>query len=253
MTANPVNFDTVGQEITYTYDVTNNGNVTLVPPFQITDDEANGGNVFDCGGGEPRIAPTGKVTCMGTYLIVQDDFEPKSVTNIAFASLDFEGELIRSDPVSTTVTCLPPPEGWVSYAVEPDVRLQEMASWYPGVSAEELQRRNCIGSRTGLVTGETLYLPDDPPPAGLAGFIFADPNGNGREDPGEGRISGLAVIITNDSGVVVARPTTNANGEYSIYSLPPGTYRIFDVPVVVRRGETVPGNFGLVPVSPGLR
>jgi hypothetical protein len=252
MTANPVNFDTVGQEITYTYDVTNNGNVTLVPPFQITDDEANGGNVFDCGGGEPGIAPTGKVTCMGTYLIVQDDFEPKSVTNTAFASLDFEGELIRSDPVSTTVTCLPPPEGWVSYAVEPDVRFQEMASWYPGVSAEELQRRNCIGSRVELDTGETLYLPDDPPPAGLAGFVFADPNGNLTQDGNENRIAGVPVVIMNANRMALARLTTDVNGEYSIFSLPPGTYWIFDLRVTLTRGQTERRNFGVVPVSGGL-
>jgi hypothetical protein len=253
MTASPVNFDTVGQELTYTYDVTNNGNVTLAPPFQITDDHANGGNAFPCGAGEPGIAPTQNITCTGTYPIDQDDFGPKSVTNTASASLDFEGKLIRSDPVSTTVTCLPPPEGWVSYAVETGETLDHIATWYPGTSAQDLQKRNCIGSRTGLVTGETLYLPDDPPPAGLAGFVFADPNGNRIQDPGETRIAGLTVIIMDANGVVVGRPTTNGNGEYSIYSLPPGRYRIFDVPVVLRRGETVPGDFGLVPVSPGLQ
>jgi hypothetical protein len=46
-TANPTTYEEVGQNIIYTYTITNRGNVTLHPPFTISDDHI--GAPFICG------------------------------------------------------------------------------------------------------------------------------------------------------------------------------------------------------------
>ncbi len=77
-------FETVsaaGEIVTYTYTVTNSGNITLTDQPQITDDKIG---TFACGtmpvGG---LAPGGVVSCTATYVITQADMDAGSVTNIA--------------------------------------------------------------------------------------------------------------------------------------------------------------------------
>ena len=66
--------------ISYSYLVTNNGNVTLGGPFTVTDDKATG---------EParRRRPAWRraraITCTASYTITQADLDAGSVTNTA--------------------------------------------------------------------------------------------------------------------------------------------------------------------------
>ena len=88
---------TPGDVISYTFDVTNLGNVTLngvtVTDPLITD--------IDCGGGDNVIgtmAPTATVQCTGTYLITQVDIDAGSRSNTADADgLDPNGEAVNDD------------------------------------------------------------------------------------------------------------------------------------------------------------
>ena len=82
-TATPGTYDSVGDTISYSYLVTNTGNVTLDGPVTVTDDKAT----VTC---PPvvSLAPGGNVTCTASYLIGQVDLDAGSVTNTATAHAD---------------------------------------------------------------------------------------------------------------------------------------------------------------------
>ena len=80
-TANPANFANVGQTITYTYEVTNNGTADLDGPFTVTDDKHQGDIDIDPG---PLAAGATK-TGTSTYNVVQADVDAKVITNTAVA------------------------------------------------------------------------------------------------------------------------------------------------------------------------
>ncbi len=68
--------------------------------------------------------------------------------------------------------------------------------------------------------------------ASVSGRAWFDVNHNGRYDPTEPPAGGILVELLNDSGVVVARTTTNPDGSYLISNVLPGPgYRlIFRLP-----------------------
>ena len=86
VSARPSSFARVGDEITYTYTVTNSGTVTLAGAVTVADDTATG---IECtalpAGG---LAPAGTTTCSGSYTTVQADVDAGEVTNRATASVD---------------------------------------------------------------------------------------------------------------------------------------------------------------------
>lgn len=79
-TYNPY-YAAVGDIITYTYTITNNGTTTLSPPYQISDNKATG---ITCSGAD--IPPSGSVNCTGRYTITQVDLDNGNVTSIASAT-----------------------------------------------------------------------------------------------------------------------------------------------------------------------
>jgi uncharacterized repeat protein (TIGR01451 family) len=102
-TAAPTTFAAVGETITYTYVITNTGNVTLGPAqFVVTDDKIGipQGTPFNCGPAATTLLPTQTVTCQATYTITQADATATSVTNTATAS----GAGVTSNQASATVT-----------------------------------------------------------------------------------------------------------------------------------------------------
>ncbi len=78
-TASPATYSAAGQQITYTYTITNTGNTNLTP--LITDDKISGISVMP-----ETIAPTDTATGTATYTITQADIDTGFVTNIAFAT-----------------------------------------------------------------------------------------------------------------------------------------------------------------------
>src|SRR5437773_1379894 len=93
--ASPAAYSAVGQTITYTYTITNSGNVTLAGPFSLTEDKP--GTFAWCIGPRPPRAST---SCTKTHTITQADLDAGSITNTATAS----GNGATSAPASATVT-----------------------------------------------------------------------------------------------------------------------------------------------------
>jgi LysM repeat protein len=99
-TANPVTYDHVNQEITYTYLIKNNGILTL-GPAQFTVIDIGIGIPIKCGDANTTLAPNTTVTCSATYVISQADMNAASVTTNATAS---GGGAEPSQPVGATIT-----------------------------------------------------------------------------------------------------------------------------------------------------
>jgi uncharacterized repeat protein (TIGR01451 family) len=98
--ADPQTFDHVGQKITYTYVITNSGNVTLGPAqFSVSDTGLDG--PFDCGEPNTTLAPSETLPCSATYVITQADLDAASLMTSATVS---GGGIQTSAPVSITIT-----------------------------------------------------------------------------------------------------------------------------------------------------
>ncbi|GAP40069.1 DUF7507 domain-containing protein [Flexilinea flocculi] len=110
-TAEPLTYSAVDDEITYSYTLTNTGNVTLSSPFNITDDHiGNPTNTpFDCG--SLTSLPVGETTsCTATYAITQADLDSGSVTNTAQGHAKFNDVPVISEPDVFTVNAIQSPE-----------------------------------------------------------------------------------------------------------------------------------------------
>jgi uncharacterized repeat protein (TIGR01451 family) len=87
-TATPTTYDSVGDEISYSYVVSNSGNVSLAGPVTVSDDKTTVScpAVTTVGNNDDLLDPGESVTCTASYTITQDDLNGGSVTNTATAS-----------------------------------------------------------------------------------------------------------------------------------------------------------------------
>ena len=99
-TAVPGTYDTGGDVISYSYSVTNSGNVTLSGPFTVADDRATDEACPAAG----SLAPGASIACTASYTITQADLDAGSVTNTATAGGSFAGNPVTSPADSETVT-----------------------------------------------------------------------------------------------------------------------------------------------------
>jgi len=76
---------------------------------------------------------------------------------------------------------------------------------------------------------------------GISGTVFFDANKDGDLEAGEVGIPVVTITLRNSAGAVVGTTTTDANGNYSFPSVPPGTYTIT---------ETQPTGYGDPPSGP---
>ncbi len=93
-------YDETGDVISYSYTITNTGNVTLAGPFTVEDDII--GTLADCASGP--LAPGNSVVCTATYTITLDDLVDGSVTNVAYATTSYNGQTVTSNNDSETAT-----------------------------------------------------------------------------------------------------------------------------------------------------
>ena len=96
-TASPGSYDSVGDVISYSYLVTNSGNVTLAGPFTVSDDRAT----VTCPA-DTSLAVGASITCTASYVVTQADLDAGSVTNTASAT----NGTVTSNPDSETVTAV---------------------------------------------------------------------------------------------------------------------------------------------------
>jgi len=98
--ASPTMYDAVDDVITYSYIMTNTGNVTIVAPFSIDDDKA-----IDeaCPAIPTSLAPGDSITCSASYTITQADMDAMQVKNTAQGHGYFDGDEIYSNYDDETV------------------------------------------------------------------------------------------------------------------------------------------------------
>jgi len=96
-------FAAVGDTVSYTYEVTNSGNTTIVDRITVVDDKI--ADVACAALPSGGLMPNASLTCTGTYVVVQKDIDDGFVTNIASAS---DGN-VASDAVDATVDALQMP------------------------------------------------------------------------------------------------------------------------------------------------
>lgn len=95
----------LGEEVTYTYTLTNNGTSTLVAPFSIADDQIGTpkGTPFTCGT-VTSLAPGDSITCTATYNITQDDLDMGTLTNIATGyAVDADSDTVTSNEATQSI------------------------------------------------------------------------------------------------------------------------------------------------------
>ncbi|MGD8864929.1 MAG: hypothetical protein PVI81_05020, partial [Anaerolineales bacterium] len=114
-------YDTVGDIVSYEFELTNSGNVTLDGPFTVTDDKATDENCP----ATATLAPGASITCTASYTITQADLDAGSVTNLASASGSFNGSPITSNQDSETATANQSP----SIQVVKEVSVDSGSSW----------------------------------------------------------------------------------------------------------------------------
>ncbi|MBA4376418.1 MAG: hypothetical protein C0401_09640, partial [Anaerolinea sp.] len=104
-TAAPGSYNAVDDVISYSYKLTNNGNVTLSGPFTVSDDKA----LVTCPG-IASLAPAAFTTCTASYTITQPDLDAGSVTNLATAHALFGTTPVDSNQDSETVDATQSPD-----------------------------------------------------------------------------------------------------------------------------------------------
>jgi uncharacterized repeat protein (TIGR01451 family) len=104
--ANPLAYDSVGDVITYSYQLTNTGNVVLSAPFTVDDDKAP---VVTCPLTPIILAPGDSITCTANYTIMQADLYAGSVTNLASGHALSGTTIVNSNQDTETVTFSGPP------------------------------------------------------------------------------------------------------------------------------------------------
>ncbi|NNK32774.1 MAG: hypothetical protein HKP02_06590, partial [Xanthomonadales bacterium] len=117
-TASPMQYNSVGQQISYSYELTNDGNVSLYPPYSVADDKAT----VSCPGAPAELPVGQSVICSATYSITQADLNNGSVTNIATATAkdEFNNDVVSNED-TVTVTAIPNPAlSLVKSGVGPD-------------------------------------------------------------------------------------------------------------------------------------
>lgn len=87
-----------GTIITYTFILTNTGNVTLSSPFLVTHNKG----AITCSI-QTSINPGQTKTCSGTYTVITADVDAGSIINTGTASAVFNAQTVTSNPASATV------------------------------------------------------------------------------------------------------------------------------------------------------
>ncbi len=142
----PTSFSAVGDEINFTFVVTNTGNTTRPGPITITDNQIAG--PLECQPGD--LLPDASVTCTFPWAADQADLNAGFVTNTATAS-DNDG--IASDMKTATVTAIQSPQITI---------LKALSGTLPPFQPTSTLNYTFTVVNTGNVTLETPITVSDP-------------------------------------------------------------------------------------------
>lgn len=108
--ASPATITAAGQSVTYSFVVTNTGNVTLKNLAVADTMTAPAGPAPTISCPRTTLAPTATMTCTATYVATQADVDAGSIRNTATVSGSTQlGTAVTSSPSSATVTATPAP------------------------------------------------------------------------------------------------------------------------------------------------
>ena len=180
---------TVGQLITYSFVVTNTGNVTLSNPT-VAEGAFTGSGVLSPVSCPPTqsLAPGAQMTCTATYTIVQADVDRGSVVNDASAS--------GTPPIGPVVTS-PKSEVSIPQAQSPALTLVKTADTSALSSPAKVGDTvtyNFTERNTGNVTLTNVSITDPSP--GLSPLIYSWPGVAGTLVPGQAVTASATYQVT---------------------------------------------------------
>jgi ELWxxDGT repeat protein len=174
--ADPASYDQVGQAITFTYEIINNGDVTL-GPAQFTINDNLTGVPLDCGPAGSSLLPTESVICSATYSVTQADLDSGSVTSNATATDGTTTSDATMVTVSRSSSTQPPPASGltpgttIQHTVIPGDWLMQIARCY-GADYKSVRRANPqIWNPAMIWSGQVVSVPN----IGSAGTIYGPP------------------------------------------------------------------------------
>ena len=158
-TSSDTSFAVVGDVLNYTFEITNEGNLTLTGATQIVDDRIG---TFDCfvGNLPPAPNPASVQTCVATYTVTQADLDVGSVTNEAFA----QNGTVTSPAVDLTINAAQSP----SIAIE---KVGDVSGLSTPPQVGDIISYDFTVTNTGNVTLTNIIVSD--PDAVIAGGPIA--------------------------------------------------------------------------------
>lgn len=153
----PIVYTSIGQVITYSYTVTNSGNVTI-DGVSLTDNKLPGADLSDCDA--LTLDPGDSTTCTGSYTITANDLSANTVTNIATAAGSY-----NDAPVSATATAT---------VTELAITLDKTANPSSYTTAGTVINYSFVVTNTGGASLDPVTLSD--PLAGLTGLSCPQPS-----------------------------------------------------------------------------
>ena len=139
--ATPTSYDHVGQVISYSYLVTNTGNVTLPGQFTVSDNKLT----VTCPA-TATLAPGASITCTASHTVVQADLDAGAIVNVASAS----NGVVTSPPDTVRVE-----------AVQKPSLVVVKSSPTTSLSAPQTVSYSYLVTNTGNVTVTGIALSDD--------------------------------------------------------------------------------------------
>ncbi|TDE94818.1 DUF11 domain-containing protein [Occultella glacieicola] len=154
-TSSPASVAAAGDVITYSFLLTNTGNVTLSDVAPVEGEFSGTGELSDIECPTTTLAPGEDVTCTATYEVTQEDVDAGGVTNTATATATPP----TSDPGGTPVEA-PPSETEVDVPPAPGVSLVKSADLERFTSAGEAVVFTFLVTNTGNVTLRDVVVDD---------------------------------------------------------------------------------------------
>ncbi|MEP3441196.1 MAG: SdrD B-like domain-containing protein [Sulfitobacter sp.] len=200
-------------EVLYSFDVTNTGDVTLLDV--VVTDPLLGGVV----GTIARLEPLASVTLTASYIITEEDQTAGFVENTATAS----GTAVNGDGTPL----LDPETGAPLLATDvSDTGTDQSGELVEGASGTETP--DFVGQTDSDPTNDptVLAIPLSVPDTAVSGLVFFDSDQDGVFNNNDTLLAGFNVQLRDENGDIVAITTSDANGFYSLEGFAVGTLDI---------------------------
>ncbi|WP_075661521.1 DUF7507 domain-containing protein [Streptomyces acidiscabies] len=209
----------LGDVITYTFTVTNTGNVTL-SNVGVDEGEFSGTGTMSspvCSAGAKSLAPGASVTCTATYTVTQADVDAGKITNSATSK--------GVPPGSTTPVTSPPGTTTVNVDQKPSLKLEKSADRTDLVAGQTVTYSFKV-TNTGNVTMKDVSVKEGT--FSGTGTMSAITCPGGSLAPGASVTCTATYVVTQadvDAGKVTnsATPTGTPPGSTTPQDYPPGT------------------------------